>query len=677
MTPQQQSALVAADAAVVALVEAHRVLRASLTDPAPAPAPTPAPAPEPPPAPAPEPPAPPPASATGVTAQQINLARLVGIDSYFGGGRYERFENAAAVWKTDVVSVLLRGWDVSAGGSARPLATGTYTLQIDGADAASVVVAAGQVKATISVDVSALPQGYHRLDVTCPPGESCPAWYAYRAPAGEAFKWPDKVPVTTGTYGLTHPLGGDPATHVFAWVPARWAPTTLPLPAREYPAFSTVPGRQNLVQHQLVVCRPDDTDRLQVKHDGLPLTANQQAYFESDLYSKLPHLVLLDGPRGEGTTVMPTHVQVGRRGGAYVTTSWSLQHIDAAGTVKTLVGYRHKKPPTFWPEEPELDLVGDWSAIPVERRGFQGLWGFAWDARTLAVDEAAPTMPNGGVDEHPHLTGPVGFVSDYKRDRVCSITFDPRSHETPAKVAEHITGLKGPWDVVFDDGLLYVSERAGNQVRVCDATTGATVRLMPWSSPEGLFVLDGWLYVGSSALRNVERVSLGPDSLPPQLVCTVPWNDNSRYVKLAVSDGTFGPRGLVGVVTWSNGGYGYPFLFSPEGKRLDTWLWSGTERKGPPWLAQHGLPSPGYPTCVGFGQGRMVCGTSQEGLMVMSKSLPTDGLTPDVTAGLRQWSERGYQLTHGHGGFGFFGLPLPWGDRPAIDAYLTACGHRP
>ena len=69
--------------------------------------------------------------------------------------------------------------------------------------------------------------------------------------------------------------------------------------------------------------------------------------------------------------------------------------------------------------------------------------------------------------------------------------------------------------------------------------------------------------------------------------------------------------------------------------------------------------------------------TSQEGLMVMSKSLPTDGLTPDVTAGLRQWSERGYQLTHGHGGFGFFGLPLPWGDRPAIDAYLTACGHRP
>lgn len=55
MTPEQRSALTAADAAVVALAEAHRVLRASLADPAPAPTPTPAPAPEPPPAPAPVP----------------------------------------------------------------------------------------------------------------------------------------------------------------------------------------------------------------------------------------------------------------------------------------------------------------------------------------------------------------------------------------------------------------------------------------------------------------------------------------------------------------------------------------------------------------------------------------------------------------------------------------------
>lgn len=49
-TPQQQSALAAADAAVVALTEAHRVLRASLADPVPAPPPPPV---EPPPAPSP------------------------------------------------------------------------------------------------------------------------------------------------------------------------------------------------------------------------------------------------------------------------------------------------------------------------------------------------------------------------------------------------------------------------------------------------------------------------------------------------------------------------------------------------------------------------------------------------------------------------------------------------
>lgn len=54
MTPQQASALAAAEASIVALTEAHRVLRASLADPVPAPPPPPPPPPvEPPPAPGP------------------------------------------------------------------------------------------------------------------------------------------------------------------------------------------------------------------------------------------------------------------------------------------------------------------------------------------------------------------------------------------------------------------------------------------------------------------------------------------------------------------------------------------------------------------------------------------------------------------------------------------------
>lgn len=62
MSPEQRAALIAADAAVVALVEAHRVLRASLADAAPVPAPAPEP-------PAPDPESPPPAPAPIPSAQ--------------------------------------------------------------------------------------------------------------------------------------------------------------------------------------------------------------------------------------------------------------------------------------------------------------------------------------------------------------------------------------------------------------------------------------------------------------------------------------------------------------------------------------------------------------------------------------------------------------------------------
>jgi hypothetical protein len=41
----------------------------------------------------------------------------------------------------------------------------------------------------------------------------------------------------------------------------------------------------------------------------------------------------------------------------------------------------------------------------------------------------------------------------------------------------------------------------------------------------------------------------------------------------------------------------------------------------------------------------------------------------------RMWSEQGWHLTHGPGGWGYYGLPLPWGVSTDIDDYLRACGH--
>jgi hypothetical protein len=371
---------------------------------------------------------------------------------------------------------------------------------------------------------------------------------------------------------------------------------------------------------------------------------------------------------------MPTHVEPGRRGGAYVMTPWSLQHIDPTGHVRTLAGFRHRKPPTVWYDKPDLEVVGDWNGISAARQGFWEAWRWAWRQSSLAVDESAAPMDNGGIMEQPHKTGPIGYVADYRFNRICTVQFAKDSHSAPAQVSELITDLKGPWAVVNKDDYIIISERDGNQLRVCDAFTGQTISTIPWARPEGLFIMDNMLYVGSSSTRDIKKVPLDM-SAPPVLVCNVPWSLNARYVVFALSDGSFGPRGLIGIVTWDNAGYGYPYLFMPDGKRIDDWLWSGTVRKGPPWLGQHGMQSPGYPTCVAFGDARMYAGTSQEGLMVFSRALISDPDTPTMTTALRQWFERGYQNTHGHWGFGHYGLPLPWGETPEIDAMLRIFGH--
>ena len=68
----------------------------------------------------------------------------------------------------------------------------------------------------------------------------------------------------------------------------------------------------------------------------------------------------------------------------------------------------------------------------------------------------------------------------------------------------------------------------------------------------------------------------------------------------------------------------------------------------------------------------MLFGTAQEGLHVVSKALATDPVIDSAkyTAGMDQWQARGYGLTHGRGGYGYYGLPLPWGETPEIDYFL-------
>ncbi len=75
----------------------------------------------------------------------------------------------------------------------------------------------------------------------------------------------------------------------------------------------------------------------------------------------------------------------------------------------------------------------------------------------------------------------------------------------------------------------------------------------------------------------------------------------------------------------------------------------------------------------------MLFGTAEEGLHVVSKALETDPVIDAALykAGQDQWQALGYGLTHGPAGYGFYGLPLPWGVTPEIDYFLRANLHGP
>jgi hypothetical protein len=610
------------------------------------------------------------------------------IEGYFEGGRYERYQRIT-VLSGATAGIRFFGYNIGNGGTSRALSATSYKLLVDGVERARVNVAVGAREATFQLDLAPLSEGWHVLDVVGASGaiESCPTWPAWVSKGGRPAS--ATMPVTTGTYGLLH--GPDEGTyvHVTATVPAAFNPLVRPLAARETPAFSTALSRGQLVQSQWVPARRDDVHRTNVTAAGLLTTSNRQPYFWSDFTEKIPRLPLLDGPRGKATIVMPTHLQVGRRGSIYFVEPWRVGKIEPDGAVTTLAGWRHASPPSFWGSPQQLELVGDWSSVPADRRGFHEAWGLAWDPASLATDPSAALMDG----EHPHLTGPRAFVSDTQNNRVCVIEFSRNSRTAVPVVKEFITGLGDPWDVVCDGNLLYVSERTRHRIAAYDTRTGvldhvlvsgpalasvspsrfvgrlatlATLRSHPCIAPEGLFKQDDWLYFGSYAMAQVRRVHLRSGQV--EVVAEPILDGNSTFMKIALSDGSFGPRGTVFVAHWSNNYFGYPVAHLPGGRQWD--YLSGGSSPGTPWGGA------GYPTGVGVGQGKMACGSSAEGLLVHSQALPTDKPVPaQYDNGQKEWLRRGFHLTHGPAGFGYYGLPLPWGRSADMDVFLATNGH--
>ncbi len=676
-------------------------------------APAPQPPPPVPPPPAPQPPVQPPAppapapSPAGVTQQPLNMGAVVVAGQWIGGGRYERFRHLE-VFAPEVVGIPLKGFSFAAGGATVPLRAAEYALLLDG-----VQVAVTTPTAPFRVDLRNTPEGWHRLDVTgLAPGETAPSWWIYVLRGARASERPT-MPVVRGTYEVSN----SPPDAAFALVPGRFAPTPRPLVKRTAAPFATPINRSGMHCTQLVPVRSGDLHRPCISAKGIVTTFDKQAYFWDQMVARLPSVALLDGPRGVGTVAMLTHAEVGQgtgddgqpMGTIYFCDPWRMGKVSATGHVTTLVGYRHKGMPGQWQsastfEGANLELVGDWSAVPADRRGMHELWGMAWDERTLAVDEQAAPIPSEG-NRRPHLVGPVCFLADTQNNRVLRVEFSATSHATPAKVAEFITGLGDPWDVVCEAGVLYVSERASHRIAAYDATTGALLRVVcsgerlasvdanrfvrrlasdpviqaqPCVAPEGLFKLPGdpWLYFGSFAMKQVKRVNLQTGAV--EMACAVPVDGNSQFLKIAVSDGTFGPRGTIFVWSWSNAQFGHPFTWLPEGGPLFE-RWSGWSRHWS-WYEQDGgaglWSQFAYGTAGGVRNGMLVCGGAGEGLQLITARQAGDiAASAAATRGAREYRQRGLNLLHGHGGFGYYGLPLPWGVSEDIDAHLTQCGH--
>lgn len=688
MTPQQLAALTAADmalaagnASLAALTEAVRVLRESLQDVAPPPDPVPV---------DPLPPAPAPAPAAMVS-EPLNLARVVCIDTWHRASRYERFQNLV-IWRGASAQVRIIGIDLAGGGAVLALGSPRYTLSVDGVEVASADVLPGATAAVFNVDLNGLAEGWRTLRVGgIADGESTPTWFAYVDKGGAR---PVLMPVCTGSYDVTHNGSG---VHSWAWVPSISAPLPRPLAPRAYPPITATTPLRGI---NLVPGDGGNINRPCMNKDGIRSTFNAQSY---NWNTWLGRQHLLDGPRGVGTASVVMHISIGTgrvedkpdsplMGNIYACEPLRLTRISDAGHVTTLVGWRHKGAPGYWQDNPasQLELVGDWSAVPEARRGCFELWGLAWDADSLAVDASAAEIPDE-QNRKPHIGNPVCLLTDSVMNRVLRVEFDGKSHATAAKVSEWLQA-NDPWDVVAWRDEIIVSERgahrivaytkAGTMKRVIvqrnPALPGsasvdsnrfvvrsgsiADLRAHPCIAPEGLYVLDDWLYFGSFAQAIVRRVHLVTGEL--QDVCMPTVDGNSRYIKIAVSDGTVFERGSVFVDSWSNN---YTARSDKVYYRPD-----GTKAYLP---ALHPWSVSGYGTAVAVGAGRLYVATSEEGITRISARLPSDPVIDQAqfNRGQAEYAAKNLRLLHGPMGYGHYGQALP-SDSADMTAYLKGTG---
>jgi hypothetical protein len=668
------------------------------------------PTPEPEPDPVVDPPAP--VAPTLPTTRILDYRRIVMFREWSWGDAYDREEKPIIATGPTLKLTLAaasqgrddgQGWYPKT--STRSFEAAQYQITSNGAVVGSVSPAAGSVYADVTLNTAAMDPGWHLLDIEGSDESMIPlAVYVQRADYT-----PDRMLIVQATYGVYSHHWGQVS---WAWVPMQRTPTSVPYVLRAAAPFSDLRYRKTLVEFEVVPWRHHDDYRPRLTN-GVVHGSNTQSYYWYDLASsRYPSLPCLDGPRGVGTLSAPMHIQIGRNGGLYVCTSWSLVHIDPKGTLKTLLGWRHTAPAglpipaTDATRKATCELVGDWSAIAEADRGPHELWGMAWRPSTVVIDESAAPMLNGDNGmEKPHIVGPQAFLADSQGNRILRAKFDPRSHDTPAKITVLATG-QDYWDVACGpDDTIYASERGADRVVVLDPDTGAVrdvllqgqpglatiaqgrlprllctleqAQAQPVLRPEGLYLLDDWLYVASSAMRQVLRVNVKTRERQV-VVAAAYWTDGVPFYKIAVSDGGFGPRGTVFLQSWSVRNQGRPLAYLPDGS---DWRYVANDAKSSdPATYGPGLPwrTVDYGSACAVGQGRLVHGGSSEGIWSIEAAQPSDQVVTEKrwTAASGAYADADLVLTHGQGGFSHFYSTPPWGVSAAVGDYLAMHGHR-
>jgi len=338
-----------------------------------------------------------------------------------------------------------------------------------------------------------------------------------------------------------------------------------------------------------------------------------------------------------------------------------------------------------------LELVGDWSAIPAERRGMRQPWGVAVMPSSVAIDKSRriPTENN----EHPHVTtdrrfkGPVFIVADTLNKRVLKAEFNAVSRTVPAVVTELVIDAGHAWEAVAGEGdTFFLSDSTGHRITEHDGFTGALIRtvlkrdpslpgdaqLLAWDNsmrlrgtleegraqpvlgPEGLFRLGKWLYFGSHASLSVKRVHLETGAV--EYVCDVTRHRKSRFVKISVSDGTFGPAGTVFYWTFGTRPSALARAVLPDGT---------------PWDYGKSLPHlrGGYPFCGAAKNGRAYGYATGIGIVRFFPGPPLD--FERYQRGRKEYERNCLYLLHGPAGNSPWGYPPPWGESEDLDYYLS------